>query len=141
MWSRSYSKTVHNLDAPEVWKVWSDVDRWHLWQDDIEYARLDGEFVTGGRMRFKPRGGPELTLELTEVRAPLVFTDVTRFPLARMIDSHELTAREDGLEIRSTIRMEGALAFLWRKLVGEGVVKGLPQQTEKLIAESLRRRA
>jgi hypothetical protein len=138
MWSRTYSKTVRKLEASRVWKVWSDVNRWHFWQDDIDYARLEGEFVTGGRLRFKPRGGPELTLELTEVRAPSTFTDVTRFPLARMIDSHELVASADGLEIRTTIRMEGALAFLWRKMVGEDVARSLPQQTEKLIAEACR---
>lgn len=138
MWSRTYSKTVRKLEASRVWKVWSDVNRWHFWQDDIDYARLEGEFVTGGRLRFKPRGGPALTLELTDVRAPSTFTDVTRFPLARMIDSHELVASADGLEIRTTIRMEGALAFLWRRMVGEDVARSLPQQTEKLIAEACR---
>ena len=62
-----------------------------------------------------------------------VFVDVTRFPLARMIDSHELIEHGDELEIKSTITLEGPLAFLWRKLVGEGVAKGLPEQTRRLI--------
>jgi hypothetical protein len=33
------------------------------------------------------------------------------------------------------VRMEGPLAFLWRKLVGQDVVDSLPQQTDALIAQ------
>jgi hypothetical protein len=135
MWTRSYSKTVKGLTAAEVWKVWTDVDRWHLWQDDIEFARMNGEFRAGGTFRFKPKGGPELTLELSHVQPHASFVDITRFPLARMVDSHELIERDDTLEIKTTVKMEGPLAFLWRKLVGEDVVKSLPQQTDKLIAQ------
>ena len=136
MWTQSYSKTVSGLSAAQVWKVWSDVDRWHVWQDDIEYARMNGPFETGGSFRFKPKGGPNLTLELSDVQPNASFVDITRFPLARMVDSHELIARGDALEIKTTVRMEGPLAFLWRKLVGEDVVKSLPAQTESLIAQA-----
>ena len=136
MWTQSYSKTVKDLSAAQVWKVWSDVDRWHLWQDDIEFARMNGPFETGGSFKFKPKGGPNLTLELSEVRPNALFVDITRFPLARMVDSHELIERDGGLEIKTTVRMEGPLAFLWRKIVGEDVVKSLPAQTDNLIAQA-----
>ncbi|MEO5672565.1 MAG: SRPBCC family protein [Ramlibacter sp.] len=135
MWTQSYSKTVSGLSAAQVWKVWSDVDRWHLWQDDIEFARMNGPFESGGSFKFKPKGGPNLTLELSEVRPGEMFVDITRFPLARMVDSHEIIKRGDALEIKTTVRMEGPLAFLWRKLVGEDVVKSLPAQTDNLIAQ------
>ncbi|MES3003531.1 MAG: hypothetical protein V4787_22755 [Pseudomonadota bacterium] len=136
MWTRSYSKTVKGLSAAQVWQVWSDVDRWHLWQGDIEYARMNGAFETGGSFKFKPKGGPDLTLELSEVRPGSLFIDVTRFPLARMVDSHELIERGSELEIKTTVTMQGPLAFLWRKLVGEDVVKSLPAQTDSLIAQA-----
>jgi hypothetical protein len=135
MWTQSYSKTVDGLSAAQVWRVWSDVDRWHVWQDDIEYARLNGEFKSGGTFAFKPKGGPNLTLELADVRPNALFVDITRFPLARMVDSHELIEHGDKLEIKTTIRMEGPLAFLWRKLVGQEVADSLPQQTDALIAQ------
>lgn len=135
MWTRTYSKTVQGLSAADVWKVWSDVDRWHTWQDDIEFARMNGEFKTGGSFQFKPRGGPNLTLELADVKPNELFVDITRFPLARMVDSHELIERGDALEIKTTVRMEGPLAFVWRKIVGEDVVRSLPQQTDRLLAQ------
>jgi hypothetical protein len=136
MWSKSYSKTVKGLKADQVWKVWSDVNQWHTWQDDIEYAKLDGEFKQGNAFRFKPKGGPRFNIELTRVEPNSVFIDLTRFPLARMYDSHELIDRGAALEIKTTISIEGPLSFMWRKIVAENVVNGLQVQTERLIEKA-----
>lgn len=133
MWTRSYSTKVTDVPATRLWAVWSDVDQWHRWQDDIEYARLEGRFDNGQTFRFKPKGGPDLRLELCDVKPGVAFTDITRFPLARMVDSHELIEHEDGVEVKTTLTIHGPLAFLWRKLVAEGVARSLPQQTDSLI--------
>jgi hypothetical protein len=136
MWCKSYSKTVEGLSANQVWKVWTDVNQWHTWQDDIEYANLDGEFIEGNVFLFKPKGGPNIKIELTEVESNSIFVDLTRFPLARMYDSHELIEHGDKLEIKTTIRIEGPLSFLWRKLVAENVANGMKEQTERLIEKA-----
>lgn len=136
MWSKSYSRVVEGLSASQVWGVWTDVNQWHTWQDDIEYAMLDGEFKKGSLFRFKPKGGPDIKIEITEVEPNALFVDLTRFPLARMYDTHELIEHDNGLEIRSTIRIEGPLSFLWRKLVAEEVADGMKEQTEKLIEKA-----
>ena len=133
MWTKIYSKTVENLNAAEVWTVWTDVNQWHTWQDDIEFAKLNGEFRKGGLIHFKPKGGPNIKLELTEVKPNSVFVELTRFPLARMFDSHEIIDHGENLEIKSTIRIEGPLSFVWRKLVAENVAEGLEEQTDRLI--------
>ena len=62
-----------------------------------------------------------------------VFIDLTRFPLAKMYDSHELIDRGDELEIKTTISVDGPLSFVWRKLVAENIVDGLKDQTQRLI--------
>ncbi len=134
MWTATYSKKAPGLTAAQVWKVWSDVDQWHTWQDDIDHAKMLGDFKTGGKLAFKPKGGPNLTLELTEVRPGESFTDLTRFPLARMYDAHDLVDTDDGVEIKLHMRLEGPLSFLWRKLVAEDVAKGFAAQTDALIA-------
>lgn len=136
MWSKSYSETVEGLNASQIWKVWTDVNQWHTWQDDIEYAKLDGEFRKGNVFRFKPKGGPNIKIELTEVKPNSIFVDLTRFPLARMYDSHELIDHGNKLEIKTTIRIHGPLSFLWRKLVAENVANGMKKQTERLIEKA-----
>ena len=133
MWIKSYSKMVEGIDISRIWEVWTDVNKWHTWQDDIEYAKLTGEFKQGSIIHFKPKGGPNIKLELTEVRPNSIFIDLTRFPLAKMYDSHELIDHGDTVEIKTTIKIEGPLSFLWRKLVAENIVNGLQEQTDKLI--------
>jgi hypothetical protein len=117
----------------QVWKVWSDVNQWHAWQPDIEYARLDGEFATGKTFRFRPKGGPELGIELTEVKPLAGYADLTRFPGARMLDAHEIVDHCDRIEIKNTLTVTGPLGFLWRKLVAEGVAASIEDQTRRMI--------
>jgi hypothetical protein len=133
MWSSSYEQEFAGLSGQRVWEVWSDVDRWSSWQGDVEYARIDGAFTEGATIAFKPKGGPRVRVELTDVQAPARYVDVTHFPLARMIDEHELVETAEGVQIRNTVTMAGPLAFLWRKLVGEAVAKSLPDQTARLV--------
>jgi len=136
MWSKSYSKKVKGLQADQVWKVWTDINQWHSWQGDIEYAKLDGDFKVGNSFLLKPKGGPKVRIELIRVEPNKVFTDLTRFPLARMYGSHEFIHHGDELEIKTTMSIEGGLAWLWRKIVAEDVANGMPEQTDRLIEKT-----
>lgn len=134
MWSNTYSKTVDGLSAAQIYAVWTDINRWPEWLDDVEQAQMLGAFKQGTFFKFKPKGGPNLKLALTEVTENRSFTDMTRFPLARMYDVHELVETADGVEIRSTVKIAGLASFLWRKIVAEGIAANAAHQTELLIA-------
>jgi len=136
MWSRTHSAIVKGLKAEQVWQVWTDVNHWHTWQPDIDHAHLDGAFAVGNTFVLKPKGGPTVNIEIIQADTNRQFTDLTRFPGARMYGAHEFVVRGDEMEIRTTMRIEGPLAFVWRKIVAEGVAKGMPEQTERLIAKA-----
>lgn len=136
MWSSSYTQTVRGIDAQRIWDVYADVEGWPNWQEDVEYAHLEGGFEAGAVIRFKPKGGPKVRIQLTDVQTPTRFVDTTRFPLARMVDVHEFVQTDDGLQIRNHLSMQGPMAWVWRKLVGEGVAKGLPEQTTRLVEQA-----
>ena len=136
MWSKAFSKRVRGVRAEQVWKVWTDVNNWHTWQSDIEYAKLDGDFKLGSVFTLKPKGGPAVSLEIVEAESGRRFTDLARFPGARMFGCHEFIAHGDELEVRTTVSIEGLLSFLWRKIVAEDVANGMAEQTEALIEKS-----
>jgi hypothetical protein len=50
-----------------------------------------------------------------------------------MFGQQEFVDAGDGVEIKTTMRLRGPLGFLRRKLVVEGIVAGLADQTESLI--------
>jgi hypothetical protein len=116
--------------------VWTDVNQWHTWQSDIEHARLDGAFAAGHTFVLKPKGGPKVNIEIITAEPGSRFTDLTRFPGARMYGNHEFIVRGDELEIRTTMSIDGPLAWLWRKIVAEGVAKGMAAQTERLVEKA-----
>ena len=136
MWSRTYSKKVQGLKAEQVWKVWTDLNQWHTWQSDIEYAKLEGEFKVGNTFLLKPKGGPKVNIEIIKVEPNRQFTDLTRFPGAKMYGSHEFVIHGDELEIKTTMSIEGPLSFVWRKIVTEDVANGMMEQTEHLIEKA-----
>jgi hypothetical protein len=116
--------------------VWTDVNRWNEWQNDLEFARLDGEFREGATIALRPKGGPNVKVELVKIEPNINFTDLTRFPLARMTGAHDLIRRGNELEVRTTMTVTGPLAFLWSRLVAKGIVAGLPKQTHALIEQA-----
>lgn len=136
MWIKSHTTKVRGLTAAKVWKVWSNVNQWSTWQRDLDYAKLEGEFKTGNTFLLKPKGGPRVRIHLLEAVPNRGFIDLTRFPMARMYGSHQFEERDGELELTTTISMEGPLAFLWRKIVGEGVVESLAGQTASLIQQA-----
>jgi len=133
-WQREYTTVVPGLTREEVWNVWADVNNWHLWDTDLDYAKLDGPFAAGSQFTLKPKGGPRVRIDFDRVEPLSAYVDLTHFPLARMWGIHEMRATEHGLALRCCIRIEGPLSFLWRKIVAEGVAKGLQKQTRQMVA-------
>ena len=62
MWSGSYSLVVSDLTGADIFNVWSDVDHWPDWQDDVLYTQLHGAFQAGTFFTFQPKSGPKLRL-------------------------------------------------------------------------------
>jgi hypothetical protein len=114
--------------AETIWKIWSDVDNWHQWHDDLDYCKLEGNFEPGSFFRLKPKGVKEVKVFLTAVVKGKSFTDCTYFPGARMYDDHEIEVLENGILISNTVTVKGALSWLWVKLVARDVANHVPNE-------------
>lgn len=53
-----------------------------------------------------------------------------------MVDVHEFVESDGGVAIRNTMSVDGPLAWVWRKLMAEGVASSLPEQTSRLVARA-----
>lgn len=133
MWEKSYSTTVADLEPEQIWKIWSDISIRHQWDDDTEWAKIDGPFSQGAIFYMKLKNGPKIKMIITESIPNLKFADTHYFPLARMDGIHQMEKTTDRLRITTTIRVTGPLRWLWRKFVAEKVVATLPHQTNLLI--------
>lgn len=140
MWTRSYEIETDAVSKDQIWKTWSDINRWAEWDGDIEYARTKEPFQKGCRFELKPKRGPKVTLELVECEPGSHYTDLTRFPLAKMYGHHEMKELPSGnLLLKTTMSVAGPLTFLWRILVAQKIVNHLPQDTANLIEVAKKR--
>jgi hypothetical protein len=134
MWVAKYAKEFKGVSAKAIWSAWADVNNWPKWDAELEKTILTGEFVAGSHFQLKPKGGPTVSIKIIEANPYRTFIDVTKFPLAKMIDYHEIQETSDGILLKSKISVSGPLSWLWKKIVAQGVAAGVPAQMEALVA-------
>ena len=142
MWQQSYEIEVEGVSPQQIWQVWADINRWHEWDNGIEYAKTTDAFQKGCRFELKPKGGPKVTIEIIDARPNEGFIDLTRFPLAKMYGHHEVRVVSPGrICLRTTMKVTGPLGFLWRRLVAQKIADELPKDTASIIAIARKRPA
>src|ERR1043165_7597767 len=113
MWIKSFSNVYSGVTKDSVWEIWADVNNYVKWHDDLDYCKMDGQFVVGNHFMLKPKGAPAVKIEIIELDKNKRFVDCTSFIGAKMYDIHELEDTDAGLRITSTIKVTGLLSFLW----------------------------
>jgi uncharacterized membrane protein len=126
MWA--YEHTVETeAPAAAIWRLWSDVSTWSSWDDDIEWARLDGPFAVGSRGKLKPKGVPAAGFKLVTVTPGLSYTVEQRLPLARLRFHHELAEAAKGpTRFTHRVTIDGPLGALFAFLFGRRMKKNFP---------------
>lgn len=130
---QTHTHFAQSISASQVWKVWIDINNWHTWDLDIEWAKIDVPFENGKSFMLKPKTGPKVKITLQDIVQEKSFTDLARFPFAKMYSIHKMIAKEDGFELIHTVRVEGLLSSLWWHLVGKNVAAGMEAQTHRLV--------
>lgn len=133
MWTKSHSVVTQEVTKEQIWKLFSDVNNWNTWDKGLEFAKIEGTFEKGNHFILRPKGGPNVKVELLETVENRKFVDVTKFPLAKMFDEHLFEETPNGLKITNTISVNGLLSFVWIKLVAKNLADSLPSDMENQI--------
>jgi hypothetical protein len=131
MWTKTHSMITRKATSEQMWKLFQDVNNWNKWDSGIDYAKMEGDFRQGNHFLLKPKNGPKVKIELVEAVKNRKFTDLTRFPLAKMYGEHTFEETPEGLKITTTMKVVGPLGFLWVKLVASDIVSHLPEEMER----------
>lgn len=133
-------ETIHVAVPPVVIdQIWSEVDRWHLWDPDTKQARLNGPFAVGTHGRIVPSKGMGIPMLVTERSAGRSFTVEGYIPLFRIHFEHTVFAADGGSEVVHRVWFSGALAFLFGPSVARQVREGLPGTMRSLKAYAEKR--
>lgn len=133
MWTRTYSKTFLGIKHEDIWRIWTDVNSWPAWHDDLDYCELEGDFVVGNHFMLKPKDINPVKIVLTEINEGRYFTDCTSFFGAKMYDTHAMENTTEGLKLTNKLVVTGPLKWLWIKLVAQNVADSVPADMEALV--------
>lgn len=133
MWSKTYSKIFQGIQKEDIWRIWTDVNKWSNWHGDLDYCKMEGSFEVGNHFMLKPKGVKAVKIILTEVNVGHSFTDCTSFPGAKMCDTHTMEETTEGLKLTNTLVVTGPLKSLWIKLVAQNVANTVPDEMESLV--------
>lgn len=136
MITNTYSHTTKEITQEQIWKLISNVNNWKNWDKTIENAELHGEFKNGTFFTLRPKGGPNVKIQLVDVKPNSYFKDLTRFPLAKMYGEHFYENTPEGLKMTITMTISGFLAFLWNKIVMQDIVNHLAEDIKTQIHEA-----
>lgn len=88
----------------KIWELYSDVNRWFAWEDDLEDISLEGKFERGSFGEMKLSGQPTMKFELVSVIHNKEFTDKTSIPdVGDIYFVHELTNEHGYTIIRHSV--------------------------------------
>ncbi len=133
MWSKKATVNIKtNATKEQIWSLWSDVENWNKWDNDVEFSQLNGKFETGTFGVIKPIKAPKSKFELIKVEKLSEFTTCSPLPLAKMYFTHKLFEKNGELYISHGVEIKGILSFLFFKIIGENIAKNLPKTMERL---------
>jgi Polyketide cyclase / dehydrase and lipid transport len=125
-------ETTSTLEADSapvaVWeRAYADAGAWPRWNAELKRARLDGPLRRGAEARIVFHTGLRLRFRVVEFEQGRLFTDEARLPGARIGHRHLVEATATGgSRLTNTIYVDGALAPLWRRLLGPAAARTLP---------------
>ena len=96
-----------NAKKEEVWKYYSDIEKWYIWEEDLKNISLNGKFQTGTEGIMELEKMPPMKYILTSVKENAEFWDKTDTPLGDIYFGHEIFEDKGGfVEIKHTVRLE-----------------------------------
>jgi hypothetical protein len=124
----------HRIAAsPErIFARYANVPTWHEWDEDLKRATIDGPFASGTRFVVEPKSGPKSQALLADVVRDQGFAVECKLPLCLMRFEYQLIPTGGGTVATHRVIFRGALAWLFGRLIGPGMKKGLPQSMRRL---------
>lgn len=131
MWTFEHTETTSARPA-QLWARYAEPETWPEWDHQVARVTVQGPLAVGGRGTLHPVKGPATGFLFTEVTPEVSFTDESRLPLARLRFTHRIEPTSVGSRFTHSVTISGPLAPLFARVIGRGVVAGLPAAMQAL---------
>jgi len=106
-------EATFEAEPAEVWKVWTDVERWPEWDLSKEIARLDGPFQPGVCGWAKQRGNLGGSFTITVVDDGRRWVSECPVPMGKVVFDHVLEPVAGGrVRVVKKVEVQGGFSSL-----------------------------
>ncbi|WAJ33790.1 polyketide cyclase [Arthrobacter sp. FX8] len=133
MWE--YENSIETSATPEsIWRLWSDVENWGVWNGEIEKIEINGPFAAGSQIVMTPPGDDPIPLVIAEAVENERFVDEARFGDLLLRTTHRIDPIEPDRN-RVVYRMEitGDGANEAGPQIGPGITADWPETMAALV--------
>ena len=127
------SRKIENISKEKIYNLWTDVDNWSKWNENILDSKLLGEFKEGTFIKLAIKDAPKSKIKLLKIKRNKSFTYLTTFLLAKTHTTYEIIEKNNHLELRASIKIEGLLSFLWKQLVVQDAADVLEADMDRFV--------
>lgn len=95
-----------NAPKEKIWDYYSDIQRWYMWEENLEDITLHGNFEAGNTGMMKLKNMPKVEYTLTNVIINQRFCDETVMPFGTIYFDHQILEETDGVYIRHAVGLD-----------------------------------
>ena len=135
MWTYIHEKEC-NIDIDKLWDLYSNVENWKLWDEEVESISINGNFTAGTKGVMTMEEQEPMNFTLTTVEEKKCFIDETVIkPLnVSIIVGHFIEQKtNDRFFLRHSVIIKGENADMVAEQIGESFTIDIPDSMEKLI--------
>jgi hypothetical protein len=115
-----------------IWKIWTDVENWAIWDTELKESKLETEFKLGAKGSLIPKKGLKAAFEITELKDGESYAFTTKLPLAELKVRRFFSEKKDKTEFVHEVSFSGFLGGLWGIILGGTFKAVLPKVMENL---------
>lgn len=91
----------------KIWEYYADIEKWYIWESDLNDITLTGPFETGSVGSMQLEGMPPMDFLLTSVKEYQEFWDKTETPMGSICFGHEIFEESDGTSaVKHTVKLD-----------------------------------
>ncbi len=120
-------------DVQKIWNLYSDVQKWSLWDKSVKDVKLFGDFCVGTEGVMIMADGSSLPILLTECTTNKSFTTQSKLGSVIVTFGHLLKDDENGITITHTVTIKGGDENQMKGM-GEKITAGIPNCLRLLLS-------
>lgn len=133
MWE--YENSIETSATSEsIWRLWSDVENWGVWNGEIEKIEINGPFAEGSQILMTPPGDDPIPLVIAEAIENERFVDEARFGDLLLRTTHRIDPVEpDRNRVVHRMEITGDGADEAGPQIGPGITADWPETMAALV--------